>query len=821
MDDRLSMPSAWPEDLEKTGEGGLTEAEAARRLAAGQGNRMTLRQGKSVPAILRDNVCTLFNLLNVALAVCLMLVGSYRNMTFLLVVLANIVVGTVQEYRAQQTIRKLQLMNAPQARVMRDGEEKTIPAQDAVRGDLAVFRAGDQVIADAVVMQGTGAAVEALLTGESRPVQKEEDSWLYSGSYVSEGKMIAQLAWVGDESYAGRLMREARKVTRPGSVLMREMRKLIRYDSIALIPLGILLFLKQVYLNHYAVRTAVPSTVAAMIGMIPEGLVLLTSVAMAVGVVRLGRRNALVQELAGIETLARVDVLCLDKTGTITTGHMALEHIVPCQHTEEETRQAISRLLGVFDEKSGTLDALRAAVTPGTETPMATLPFSSARKKSAATFREGEKELTLVMGAPEFVLGDMYSEILRRQVREWTELGRRVLVVASGQGRIQEENPPRVDTLWGMCVLKDEVRTGARETLAYFREQGVSLRLISGDDPRTVSKTAREAGVDGWDRYISAEQLKTEADMLDACEKYTVFGRVTPEQKKALVQALRKRGHNVAMTGDGVNDIPAMKAADCSIAMASGADAARHAAQVTLLDSNFAVMPDIVLEGRRVINNITRTASLFLTKTIFSMLLSVLMLLVPGTYPFQPIQMSLVSGVMVGVPGFFLALEPSRERIRGHFLKNVIRRALPGGVAVAVCASMAMGLTAVGWNRDICSTIATLLAGWISFAVLARTCWPLNWLRAAVLAGSATCFVLAERMLKGVFYLEKMSRHAWLYFGILMALGCLIMVGVLIALRKMETGRVIPEEVQTRVEEKTKAARQAWETKKGRTKKEK
>ena len=764
----LSLPTELPEGFTFTEPGGLTEEHAKERLQAGQGNRMSSTGEKPVSRIVRDHLFTLFNLLNFSLAVCLLLVGSYRNMLFILVILANILIGAVQEYRAQKTISSLRLLNTPSVHVLRDGKESTVSPEDTVKGDLVVLRGGDQVVADAVVIDGAGSAMESLLTGESDAVPKQVNSWLYSGSYITEGRITAQLVFVGDESYAGRLTAEARKEARPASRLMTELNRLIRFDSMVLVPLGILLFLKQVFLNHIPVENAVPSSVAAMIGMIPEGLILLTSVAMAVGVIKLARRNTLVQELSGIETLARADVLCLDKTGTITTGQMELEDIEGVDYTPEETERALGRLLGAFDEDSGTLNALRARVTPGNEKPRAVLPFSSERKKSAVTFYDG---VTLILGAPEFVLRERFPDALKERIDALAAEGKRVLVLAEAQGLVTQQDVPPVRKICGLCVLTDQVRPCVDQTLRYFRAQGVDVRIISGDNPLTVSRIAFRAGLPSWNRAVDASTLTTEEALEEACEKYAIFGRVTPEQKKALVLALKRKGHNVAMTGDGVNDIPALKSADCSIAMAGGADAAKNAAQLTLLSSDFGVLPEIVLEGRRVINNITRAASLFLTKTIFSFLLSMLMLLVPAVYPFQPIQLSLISTLMIGFPGFVLALEPSEERIRGSFLKNVLLRALPGGVAAAVCAACAMALSMFGWSAEICSTLATLAAGIVCFFVLVRTCLPLNRTRSLLLCAVAAGFVLAYLLLGKVFFLAPLTGAAFAALAGLAVLG--------------------------------------------------
>ena len=771
MRNNLQLPSALPEDFAYTRTAGLNDDEVRMRTDAGESNAMRDDDGKTVGEIVRGNLFNFFNLLNIVLGICLLLTGSYRNMLFLLVVIGNTLIGTVQELRARKTIRELQLLNAPRVHLIRNGKEIECSSDEAVRGDLAVFRSGDQVIADAMVISGNGCAMESLLTGESDAVPKRADTWLYSGSYITEGKMTAQLVYMADESYAGRLTREAKKTARPKSALMNDLNRLIRIDSMILIPLGILLFLKQFLIRKIPLTQAVPSSVAAMLGMIPEGLILLTSVAMAVGVIRLGQKHTLVQELCGIETLARVDVLCLDKTGTLTSGDIRLERTETIDAEDVEFRREISRFLGAFDDDSNTLKALRREIAPSGEIPQYVLPFSSERKKSAAAFGDGT---LLVMGAPEFVLKERYPDDLREHVNSLAAEGKRVTVFASGKGIPADGDIPPLERILGICIFSDEIRNGVEKTIRYFSDEGVELKVISGDSPRTVSMIAGQAGMKGWNHWIDATELKDEEDILDACEKYTVFGRVTPAQKKMLVQALQKHGHSVAMTGDGVNDIPALKAADCSIAIAGGADAAKHAAQLTLLDSDFSVMPEIVLEGRRVVNNITRAASLFLTKTLFSFFLSVLLLFLPGAYPFQPIQMTLVSSLTVGIPGFFLALEPSRERIRGHFLRTVILRALPGGLAVALCATMAMLLEHRGWNNEICSTLATLIAGTVGFVVLMRTCMPINRMRIVILVLVGAAFAGAVAVFGKTFFLTPVTGKGWAVYGILAALGCII-----------------------------------------------
>ncbi len=774
MSGELQLPSEKPKGWKQTPEDGLN----AELLEGRKRNTPPRDDGKSTLRIILENVLTLFNALNLVLALALIWVGSYRNMLFMMVVICNTGISILQEIRARNTIRKLKLLNAPKAHVIREGREITVSSEEVAEGDLLLVRGGDQIVADCTAISGGGRAMESLLTGESDDIPKRAGDWLYSGSYMTEGRILCQAVYVGEESYAGRLTQEARKHRKHESGLMKELNRLIRWDIMALIPMGALLMIKQMVWQKLPVETAVPAAVASMIGMIPEGLILLTSMAMAAGVLRLGNRQVLVQELYGIESLARVDTLCLDKTGTLTTGRMTLEEVLPAEAEEEEARCSLRRFLGAFDEKSGTLDALRNAVGVGMEEPVAIQPFSSRRKKSAASFANGK---TLILGAPDYVLEDaaQRAEILK-PVNSATREGKRALVLAEADGIIEGESLPDVNRVLAVLTLADEVRPHTVETVNYFRQEGVTLKVISGDDPETVSRIARQSGMDSAENAVDARSLTTKAALLNACERYTVFGRVTPEQKKALVEALKERGHTVAMTGDGVNDIPALRIADCSIAMAEGADAARHAAQITLLESDFAAVPEIVLEGRRVINNITRSATLFLTKTIFSFLLTLLALAVPGTvYPFQPIQLSLISACTVGIPGFILAMEMSRERIQGSFLKNVIRKALPGGVSVAACATVCMLMVKAGWNTELCSTLAAWCAGLIGILVLARISWPFDLIRACVSGGALVIFVLCATLLEKVFALSVLWGAEWIYLAGIIALGVGIYVAVL------------------------------------------
>ncbi len=752
---RLNIPTELPAGTVMTPPEGLSSAEAAKREAEGKSNRQTADKGKSIPRIVADNLFTLFNLLNFALAACLALVGSWRNMLFLGVVFSNTLIGTVQELRARAMLNKLRLLDVRPVRVVRDGGETKCQPDKLVLGDLAIFTSGDQLPADAVIVNGSCAADESLLTGESEPIPRKKGDLLMSGSFLTEGKVTAQLVAVGDNSYAARLTREAKKVCSPKSELMTELNKLVSLVSKLLVPIGVILFIEQFFLLKAPIKEAVPMAVAAMIGMIPEGLILLTSVALMAGVIKLGRRKTLVQELFGIETLARVDVLCTDKTGTLTTGEMAFEKFIPLEAEEEELRKKTENFLAAFEAGSGTLRALSAFMNRSEDTATAILPFSSARKKSAASFGNGK---TIILGAPTFVTDKAIPE-----AAEAADAGFRVLLMAEADGILRGEELPPVKRLLGLILLRETLRPSAKDTVAWFGREGVSVRIMSGDDPRTVASAARALELEGSDKLVDCAELNDE-ELAAAAKDKVIFGRLTPDRKRLLVEALKAEGHHVAMTGDGVNDIPSLKASDCSIAMAGGAEATEHSAQLVLLNNDFNSLPAVVAEGRRVIGNITRTASLYLVKTLYSFFLGLILVFLPLRYPFQPIHLTLISALSIGTPSFFLALEPSSERASGHFLKRILLRAVPGALAVVCCAIASMILSHRGTGHTVAATMAAVAAGWIGLANLGLTCRPFTRLRVAVCVAMVIGYVGALAFLPKLFLLEiyAMTGTNWL-----------------------------------------------------------
>lgn len=711
---------------------GLTAEQAAQRMAAGLDNRAAASPTRSETEIIRDNIFTFFNLVFIVLALCLALVGSFANMTFLGVVIANTIIGTVQQLRSKHTVDQLTLVAAHKVRCLRDGKSILLPSEELVRDDIVEFTSGEQICADAVVCTGSAQANEALITGEAEPVPKNVGDVLRSGSFLVSGRCTVRLTHVGAESYASKLATEARegghKVAK--GEMMRSLDGLIRVIGIALIPMGVVMFLKQYVSLELPLRDSVEATVAALIGMIPEGLYLLTSVALAVSMVRLAQRKVLAQDMNCIETLARVDVLCVDKTGTITEARMEAGEpllLTPDAWPQDRVYTVLHSIYAGTEPDNDTARAMvqRFGKQNGTPWPrQSVVPFNSAYKWSAATFAEG----SFVVGAPEFVAGARYAE-LAAQVEPLLEKGSRVLLLA----RCDAEPDPKVgldaDKLEFVALLPvaNRIRPEAPETFRYFAEQGVAVKVISGDNPVAVSEVARQAGIEGAERYVDAATLDTDEKVAEAVRTCTVFGRVTPAQKRKFVKALQADGHTVAMTGDGVNDVLALKDADCGIAMASGAQAASQVAQLVLLESDFSGLPAVVAEGRRVINNIQRSASLFLVKNIFSVLLSVVSLVLPLTYPFLPLQLSLLSAATIGTPAFFLALEPNHERVHGRFISNVLRAALPGGVTDFLLVFLAQGFCfAFDLPSDYLGTISTIVVLTVGLLVLWGVCRPFN-----------------------------------------------------------------------------------------------
>ena len=713
----------------------------------GKVNIDAARHSKSYWEIFRDNLLTLFNLVNLILGVLIALTGSWKNMLFLGVVLGNIAIGVFQEIRTKRTLDKISVVVAQKASVLRDGCWQEIPIEQIVLNDVLCVRTGMQIPSDGVVIAGELEVDESLLTGESVAVAKATDSQLFSGSFVTSGEAYMEVTCVGAENYAARITQSAKKYRKHPSQLRDSINRIIKDISIVLLPLGIMLFCKQYFLLHAGLTPSILSMSAALIGMIPEGLVILTSIALATGVVQLARKRTLVQELYCIETLARVDTLCLDKTGTLTEGNMQVIQLVSLGEKRTETAEEILRCLSaVSTDDNATARALHAAYPASQGMRLIKkIDFSSQRKYSGAVFEEG----TYLIGAHEFM--GCQEEELHALAQSYAKQGYRVLTLAQCEG-FGEDGKAIEPRAMALVLLADCLRESAAKTLEYFAKQGVALKIISGDDPVTVSEVARRAGLCNAQRYVDATTLRTEEDLRAAVQEYTVFGRVTPEQKKQMVCALKQQGHIVGMTGDGVNDVLAFKEADISIAMASGSDVAKSTANLVLLDSNFDALPAVLNEGRRVINNIQRVATLFLTKTAYSVALSFCILVLPFVYPFVPIHLTFVSSLTIGIPAFFMALEPNYRRLEGDFLKNVVKISLPSAVGVMVCILYVflISLPANLLPAEI-SHLCVITIALNGLLVLTKVARPLTLLRGIVLvamtAGTAIGFVCFRELL--------------------------------------------------------------------------
>ena len=745
---------------------GLTSRQVQEHRLHGWVNRSVEPPSKTTKEIIHENVFTYFNLIFVVLAVLLCLVGSFRDLTFLPVIVANTLIGIVQEIRAKQVLDKLTMLNAPHAAVVRDGKRSMIDAEDLVLDDIVIFKAGNQVCADAVVSAGEVQVNESLLTGEADEITKHRGDKLMSGSFIVSGQCHARLDKVGEDSYISKLTLQAKEMQEgEQSEMIRSLDKLVKWVGIAIIPIGLVLFSQAFFIQHDGFRDSVTSMIAAVIGMIPEGLYLLASVALAVSAVRLAQKKVLLHDMKCIETLARVDVLCVDKTGTITENAMKVQDVIETDKYDKEKMEPLRTLIGDFaaamTKDNITMAAIKEYFTTASgKEVISKTGFSSATKYSSVTFKEG----AYVLGAPEFVLKEKYGNYAA-EITEHASTGVRVLVFGTYGGKIDGKPLNYGITPLAFVLLANPIREAAKETFEYFAEQGVEVKVISGDNPVTVSNVAKQAGIRNADQYADASVLETEEELRKAVLQKTVFGRVTPNQKRKFVRILKEAGHTVAMTGDGVNDVLALKDADCSIAMASGSDAAAQASQLVLLESDFSCMPQVVLEGRRVVNNIQRSASLFLVKNIFSFLLSLISVVFMFTYPLEPSQISLISMFTIGVPAFFLALEPNKNIIKGYFLTNVFLKALPAALtdALAVGALVIFGRTFGVHSKDI-STAATMLLAIVGFMILYKISAPMNKIRVGILGGCIAGLLFCSIFLKDLFGITGMTMECVMLF---------------------------------------------------------
>lgn len=830
---------------------GLTKAEVEERISQGQVNILDQGISKSKKEIVLSHTITYFNILNLFLAVLILVSGQIKNMTFLLIVVSNSVIGIFQELKVKSLIDQLSVLTAVKARVVREGIRQELPVDEVVMDDLLAVEAGDQICTDCIVEEAYGLEInESMLTGESKPVKKRPGDMLMSGSFVAAGSGYGKVIHVGEENYAVQLAAKAKTKKRAASEMKRTIERIIRIVSVLIVPAGIALYLSHRSISGMSFSDSLVKTVGGVIGMIPEGLVLLTSVSFILGVGRLARKRALVQEMEAIEALARVDVLCTDKTGTITTGELEVKEVAALDgHTTAEVHDVMNHMAFAFEDVNITQSALMSYFrkTEGW-IKTADIPFSSERKYRAIQY---EEQGIFVLGAPEFLLNGGEEE--ETEVRaaaaaitdksapaqkeeamsgqrislegpvdgevevETGEDGSQIIEVAGGHREIEEKAPghPAADTAGrektdkteallerirgyseeglrvlllgkaksmdtetstvagiepiGLIIISDVIRPTAEPTFAYFREQGVSVKVVSGDNPLTVSRIAQKAGLDGADRYIDASSLPADPEELKGIiDEYNVFGRVTPEHKQALVKAFQLNKHTVGMIGDGVNDVLAIKDADCGIAMAAGSDSAKQAAHIVLMDSDFASMPAVVTEGRIIIANIERVSALYLTKTIYSVLLCVIFIILERSYPFIPVQLSLISTLMIGIPSFLLTLEQNQSVSKGGFLPHVMRNALPAALSM-VCSILIIQHfgNLLGLNPILISTMNTVVGGAVSLWVLYRVCLPMNWRHALLTIAMGVLFLAAMLVFPEFLSVDSPLDTDWILMGMI------------------------------------------------------
>lgn len=719
---------------------GLTQAEVEARIADGQVNAIQDSSNRSVKDIVMGNTLTFFNFINIVLLALVLSVRSYKNMLFIFIIIANTLIGIFQEIKAKITLDKLKILTVSHVDVIRDGVKKSVTVSELVKDDVILLKSGGQIPADGVILDGEVDVNESLLTGESDSIHKTCGSKVLSGSFVTSGKAMCLLTEVGHDCYMEKLSSEAKQFKRYKTELQRNLDTILKFISIIILPLGIILFAKQYWISGSTYEQAALDTVAAVLGMIPEGLVLLTSVALALGAVRLARRRTLVRELFCIETLARVDTLCLDKTGTITEGHLCVQGEKSVKE-DVDLEQLMGRMVAALGDENETFQALRQHYkrNQSTNTKLV-LPFSSERKFSGVVF---EGEGTYLMGAYQFIFPQADPAVLKK-IAEYASQGLRVLTVAHSPNEMTDYTLAEDFEIVGFVFMTDVVRKNAPDILGYFEEQGVDLKVISGDDPVTVAAIAARAGLKDADKYIDATTIHTDEEMEDAILKYSVFGRVTPKQKQQMVRLLKQNGRTVAMTGDGVNDVLALKDADVSIAMASGSEAAKNTANLVLLNSDFASLPHIVNEGRRVINNIKAAASMFLIKTGFSVLTALLTIIVGQNYPFQPIQLSVINGCAVAIPTMLLQLEPSFQKVNKHFFREVLRMSMPAAITITAMITIINNIGhSIGTSREMLSTVCVLATGWVYLITLRQVYSPMTGYRKFVIYLMQTAYLVA------------------------------------------------------------------------------
>lgn len=747
---------------------GLNERDVNERIEKGQINVFENPDDLTIKKILKNNICTFFNLIIFILALLVVSSGAYKNLMFVGVAFCNMLIGIVQEVRAMLTLNKLNIIAEAKMVVIRNSQETSIPVSEIVLDDILHIKSGNQIVCDSIILEGAIEVNESLLTGEPDVIEKKMGDKLYSGSFIVAGDAYAQVIHVGKDNLSSKIMLKAKTSTKPKSLLQENIDLILKIVSSIILPLGLLLFATQFFANQSSYSDSIIGTVAGVSGMIPEGLVLLTSVSLALGVVALSKEKTLVHNIYCIETLAHVDVLCLDKTGTLTEGRMRVEKTYRIDDYAD-VQGMVRKILACLNDENATSQALRDYFGKAENITdlVRPIPFSSERKFSGAVY---EKE-TLLMGAIEFLFPDS-EEKIKQIISTYTTNGMRVITLARSLQQMEGYQMPSDLKPIALIAISDCIRSNAGETLDYFKQQGVDIRIISGDAPETVSLIARRVGLEDTDNYVDATTFSSFADIQEAVQKYKIFGRVKPTQKKELIMALQNLGHTVGMTGDGVNDVMALKQADCSIAMAEGSEAAKQVSNIVLLDSDFSHMPSVLSEGRKVIHHIQNAASLFLVKTVFSVLITLMTMFTVSQYPFEPIQLTFIGTIAIGLPSLFLTLEKDYTLVSGKFLINVLSKSLPGSLTVFLEIILISIFCAIsGYGHDVRSTMCVMMTTLCTMMVL-KNVYPLNsFYRRLIFTAMSIVAIICLVFLHEVFEMIILNFHCLIVFVILSLLA--------------------------------------------------
>ena len=756
---------------------GLTDEQVLQRIENGQTNKVEDDKTRTNWEIIRDNVCTLFNLFNLLIAIALISVKAYTNLAYMLIIIVNIVIGIVQEIHARNLVQKLSVLKVSKATVVRNGKEKEINIDEIVLDDVIILDSGKQICADSVVLDGEVEVNESLLTGESDTILKQKGDKLLSGSYVVSGKCHSKVEKVGKDNFAAQITSETKKYKRAESELVNSMKKVTNFTSFVIIPVGIILFVQAYFFRNVDITNSVVSTAAALLGMLPKGLMLLITISLATGVIKLAKKRVLVQDLYSVETLAHIDTLCLDKTGTITEGRMKVDNVKV--YNEKCMPHSIQKMMTAFvnemTDNNATFMALKDYYQGEDKFEVAdTMAFSSERKWSSISFKN---EGSIVLGAPERLIEKSKME-MPKEIIDAQKAGRRMLFIAFTNKVISDEKLPELEIV-AAITLDDPLRKNAKEMLGFFKKQNVDIKVISGDNPLTVSSIAKKAGLESYDAYIDLSTISSDDEIPELVDKYSVFARVMPHQKSLIVKALQEKGHSVAMTGDGVNDVVALKQADCSITLPEASDIARQVSQIVLLNSDFSVLKDVLMEGRRVVNNITNVARIFFIKTIYSMLLSLFNIITNTAFPFIPIQITLIDLVIEGYTSFFLSFKENSKPIKGTFLRTVIKNAMPYALAIIV-SIIILTFTRQGLNLNVeeAETVMYLAIGGISVFAVIEACRPFTKISTFLCTTTALGYLFAVFLFKNLLHLAPITENMLMIFIVNLILAYIFVIGM-------------------------------------------